>query len=285
MHLIFNELSFLPIAGSNQIAEERFAVLLQTFNIAQERFGFNHIRFPQNHADQKITTTQTFYQWISSITNRTTKNLILGLFKKPFMDDLEQDELNTFFESEYNIDDASKPTNESPIGLPIAHIKSLPAISLDSHEFWHTVKIRISKTNVNKNENSHFYSYNISLESDINSEEIDEWSNSCFSEQIETEEDLVRYLGYNKYEIVFLQEFIQQFFQWKVEDSDRYKYLLRLMKDVEIHPFTGGMGQTENLLGKEKEASKRVTQMHRLSYTIENNVVNFIACKGHYNFH
>ncbi len=47
----------------------------------------------------------------------------------------------------------------------------------------------------------------------------------------------------------------------------------------------GGMGQTENLHGRGKEASMPVTQLHRLSYTTDNNIVTFIACKGHYNFH
>jgi Txe/YoeB family toxin of Txe-Axe toxin-antitoxin module len=81
---------------------------------------------------------------------------------------------------------------------------------------------------------------------------------------------------------------MEQLFEWKANDTERYKYLLLLMKDVEIHPFTGGMGHTENLRYKGKEASKCITpipQSDRLSYTLENNIVTFIACKGHYDFH
>ena len=82
---------------------------------------------------------------------------------------------------------------------------------------------------------------------------------------------------------------MEQFVGWKTDDFDSFKYLLLLMKDVQIHPFTGGMGQTENLKGRGKEASKRVTNSYpdgdRLSYTVENNIVTFIACKGHYEFH
>ncbi len=62
------------------------------------------------------------------------------------------------------------------------------------------------------------------------------------SELIETEQEIVRYPGFNKLEINFTKDFINQFFQWKVEDTVRYKYLFKLMKDVEIHPFTGGDG-------------------------------------------
>ena len=57
------------------------------------------------------------------------------------------------------------------------------------------------------------------------------------------------------------------------------------MKDVQLHPFTGGMGRTENLRYNGKEASKRITHGNRLSYTVENNIVTFIACSGHYEFH
>jgi len=57
------------------------------------------------------------------------------------------------------------------------------------------------------------------------------------------------------------------------------------MKDVEIHPFTGGMGKTENLRHKGKESSKQITQLDRLSYTLKNDNITFISCKGHYDFH
>ena len=81
----------------------------------------------------------------------------------------------------------------------------------------------------------------------------------------------------------------RQLMQWKKDDSKLYKYTLLLMKDVQIHPFTGGMGQTENLRYRGKEASKRITNIYpngdRLSYFLENNIVTFVACKGHYKFH
>jgi toxin YoeB len=91
--------------------------------------------------------------------------------------------------------------------------------------------------------------------------------------------------AYRKYEVIFSESFLQQFFEWKNTDMDSFKYLLLLMKDVELHPFTGGRGQTENLKNRGKEASKRININDRLSYTVENNVVTFIACKGHYEFH
>ena len=80
-----------------------------------------------------------------------------------------------------------------------------------------------------------------------------------------------------------------QLLEWKAKDNKLFKYTLLLMKDVQLHPFTGGMGRTENLKGNGKEASKRSTNRYpdgdRLSYFLENNIVTFVACIGHYKFH
>jgi Txe/YoeB family toxin of Txe-Axe toxin-antitoxin module len=285
MHLIFNELSFQPIAANSYIAEERFNKILQTFKVAKEKYGFNHIRFPQDFAELQTTSSQTFIEWVFSISNSVLKNLILGLCKKPFMDDLEKNELDTFYESNYIIAGEEIPTLEQPFGLPVAFIKSLPAISIDSHNFWNMRKIFINKTNDVEVENISFFTYNICQQTDINSDELNEWANNCMSEFIDSQEMLTNYLSFGKYIPSFTDSFIEQFFDWKSNNVKRYKYLLMLMKDVEIHPFTGGMGQTENLQGRGKEASKHITQIDRLSYTLENNILNFIACKGHYDFH
>jgi len=288
MHLIFNELSFQPIATNSHIAEERFNTLLQTFNSAKEKYDFKHIRFPQNFSAVQITTSQTFIEWITTISKSKLRDLLFSLYTKPFLDDLDQDEVEIYFESEYTIDNKNVPNKEAPIGLPIAFIKSFPAISIDSHKFWRNRKIYFSKVYKNTVENATSFAYNICQQNDINSTELNEWANYCMSEVIDSEEMLKNYLSYKNYSILFTDNFMEQLFEWKANDTERYKYLLLLMKDVEIHPFTGGMGHTENLRYKGKEASKRITpipQSDRLSYTLENNIVTFIACKGHYDFH
>jgi len=110
------------------------------------------------------------------------------------------------------------------------------------------------------------------------------WSNS-----IDNKEMLILYLMYSKYEVEFTDDFLSQLLKWKEDKLKIYKYILLLMKDVELHPFTGGMGQTENLKNRGKEASKRITNSYpdgdRLSYYLEDGKVTFVACKGHYKFH
>lgn len=289
MNLVFNELSIHPISENGHILDERFIKLLETFKQAKDVYGFKHILFPQNYSILKITETETFQEWITNLTNRKTRDLLLPLCKAPFMDELETEELDVFFESNYELKGNDIPTDETPIGLPVSHIKAIPSISLDSHLFWRNRKIVISKSTANSNENIDISAFNICLDTDIATQEFKEWADMSMPKLIVDGELLKKYLSFTKYETAFSEDFMNQLFNWKEDDFKSFKYILLLMKDVQIHPFTGGMGQTENLKYRGKEASKRINNSYpngdRLSYSIENNIVTFIACKGHYEFH
>lgn len=285
MDLIFNELSFYPLADNSQIAELYFNRFLKTFKSAREKYDFAHVRFPVEYSTQQITETLNFTEWIPTISSPIVKNLILDLIKAPFIDELEDTELEEFISGTFEVSDEGCPKDNSPFGLPIAHIKSVPSLSLDTHEFWSRNKIGVKKKLDSNLENLHFHVYNICKEGDIASNDLMEWADNHLSSKIQTQRELTKYLGYTKYNHHFSQDFLIQLFEWRESDIDKFKYILLLMKDVEKHPFTGGMGQTENLIKRGKEASKRVTHEDRLSYTLENNMVSFLACKGHYKFH
>jgi len=162
-------------------------------------------------------------------------------------------------------------------------------LSFNTHPFWQKRKITISKTNTSETENLLFSVYNVCLDSDHESYEFIEWTNTSMVESIDSVEILRKYLNFTKYTVDFTEDFEKQLFEWKKEDFKTFKYTLILMKDVQLHPFTGGMGQTENLKNRGKEASKRITNRYpegdRLSYFLEKNNVTFMACKGHYKFH
>ncbi len=285
MELLFNELSYYPLATSFLDAENRFTQLMKTFKEANAKFGFKKIQFHSNHSSQLITTDNTFYQTISSLSKNDLKRTVLSFIKKPFVDDLEEEEMEVFFESDYEITDANVPVSTEPLSLPIAHIKSTITISFNSEKYWQNRKINILKTNTSETENLNFSAYNICLDTDLKTEEIKEWSESVYSNKIDNEEKLTYYLSYNKYSFIFVGDFIEQILQWKKDDKTIFYRILLLMKDVELHPFVGGIGRTENLRNNGKEASKRITGLDRLSYTLENNKVTYIACKGHYDFH
>ncbi|MBS1532131.1 MAG: type II toxin-antitoxin system YoeB family toxin [Bacteroidetes bacterium] len=284
MDLVINELSFHPLSESSQILEEKIRVFLKVFNEAKDRYEFTHICFPQNYSSVQVTTTLNFSEWITSLNNSTIKNAVLSLCRRPFIDDLNNIELSVFYESNYKIADPDSPTNEEPIGLPVAHIKQVPSISINTHLFWQKRKITVNKL-INDQVIDSFEIYNLCQLDDISSIELNEWANLFYSKHIDTEKLIVRYLNYQSYSVSFDNGFIGQFKEWRDEDFDSLKYLLLLMKDIEVHPFSGGMGQTENLLNRGKEASKRINITDRLSYVVEKNNVHLISCKGHYDFH
>lgn len=288
MDLICNELSFYPLPDDLHQIEGRFKVFLDTFKESKSRFGFKKIRFPKNLSEQSVTTQLNFVQAVSSFSNSTIKNAILTFLAPPFFDDLNEEETETFFQSEYKIASKDCPTDEDPFGLPIAHLKSVPSISIRTHQFWENKVIEILK--INDNDNPSFNVPNICFMEDLNSVEMSDWAKKSMIRLITNKEKLILFLGFDeKFDIVIQDNFFEQLLEWKIEKYQTYEYILSLMKDVEIHPFSGGMGQTENLKNRGKEASKRITNSYpdgdRLSYYVENDVITFVACKGHYNFH
>ncbi len=282
MDLIFNELSYQPLANSSFELEERYKQLLKTFKSAKAAYSFRSIRFPVNYGENLVMPNTVFKQWIFQLKNPTLQALILNLCKPPYLDDLDSDELHVFYSSTFEIDDSDVPTNDSPLGLAVSYINGLPAVSFDSDLFWRKGKINVKIFN-EYNEHT-FPVYNLCLE-DLNSPEINEWVENEFINEVKTEDLLKLYLRYTRYDILFTELFSSQLWQWEASDPAIFKRILQLMKDVQLHPFSGGIGRTENLLNRGKEGSKRITGLHRLSYKLENNIVEFLACHGHYDFH
>jgi len=287
MELICNELSFYPLAENVSQVEQRFKILFDTFKEAKKRLGFNKIRFQNNLSTQSVTPEDNFIQAVSSFNNSTLKNVALTFLAPPYLDDLTEEEIEAFLESNYEITSQDCPNNDEPYGLPVAHIKSLPTISFKSHSFWKNSSIKLRK--VDSEGEVLFEVPNICTESDLDSDEFSNWKDVSFSKTITTKEALIQFLGISKYSLNVSDNFFAELMEWKEQEIKIYSYTLALMKDVELHPFTGGMGRTENLKNRGKEASKRITNRYpdgdRLSYSIENNELLFIACKGHYNFH
>lgn len=198
MDLICNELSLYPLVNSSPEAETYFRSALKIFEKCKEKYGFSHIRFPIDFNKQNITTTQTFIEWIETVTNRNLRDTIIALLRPPFTDDLTQEELERFFQSEYKIIDEGAPVTDNPIGLPVAHILSKPTLSFYTHEFWLKRKINLQKTNTSETENLQFFVYNICVEDDITKPEFLEWTNTSMIHLIKTREILIKYLAFSQ---------------------------------------------------------------------------------------
>ena len=283
MDLIFNELSFMPLSANIYEAEVTFLTLINTFKKAKTKFGFKKIRFQNNLSGQLVTEELNFVQAMDSFSSKELKRILLTFLNPPYFDDLTKEETDNYLSSSYRVVSKDCPTNKEPFGLPVAYIKGVPTISIHSHSFWRNNSISVQKYNLGPQVT--FDVPNICIANDCESEELIKWATDSLSKSISTKEELIHFLNFSENQVNIQDNFFNELIKWKNNEYKIYQRTLALMKDVELHPFIGGMGKTENLRNRGKEASKRITSRDRLSYEIENNVVTFIACRGHYEFH
>jgi len=82
--------------------------------------------------------------------------------------------------------------------------------------------------------------------------------------------------------IAFLTRSFDEFNQWAIEDKKIYTKIVTLIKDIERDPFSG-LGKPEALKHDLSGLwSRRITQEHRLVYSISEEEVVIISCKFHY---
>lgn len=135
MNIIFNELSFLPLTSDEFVITEKFLVLLKTLDFAKANYGFNHMVFPTNIGSIKVTTDKTFYDWVYSLTNQSSKNKILSCIKKPFGEDIlaeTNNELNKYY---YQNSEQSIPETYCN-GLAVSYIKNELSSSISLNSIW-----------------------------------------------------------------------------------------------------------------------------------------------------
>lgn len=284
MDLIFNELSFIPLAENIQQVENRFETLFNAFKESKTKFGFKKIRFQNNLSGRLVTEELNFAEAVSSFSSKDLKRSVVTFLNPPYFDDLTKKETDNYLRSNYKVVSKDCPTNKEPFGLPVAYIKGVPTISIHSHSFWRNNSISVQKYSLDPQVT--FDVPNICIANDCESEELIKWAKDSFlSKSISKKEELIHFLNFSEYQANIQDNFLNELIEWKNNEHKIYQRILALMKEVELHPFRGGMGKTENLRNRGKEASKRITSGDRLSYKIENNVVTFIACRGHYEFH
>ena len=69
---------------------------------------------------------------------------------------------------------------------------------------------------------------------------------------------------------------------WQAEDKRTLKRINILLKDMDRHPFAG-IGKPEPLKGSwQGYWSRRIDEVNRIVYKIENNQMIIAQCGGHY---
>lgn len=78
--------------------------------------------------------------------------------------------------------------------------------------------------------------------------------------------------------VAFTIEALEEYNQWQQDD----KKIFNLIKETARNPYEG-IGKPEPLKGNLSGFySRRIDKEHRLVYRINDNVLEIISCKGHY---
>ncbi|HVX50467.1 MAG TPA: hypothetical protein VHB48_09920 [Chitinophagaceae bacterium] len=145
MDLVFNEVSFHPLANNEYILSEKFIEMLKLYDKTRKEHGYKHLIFPVNIGDIRVSQNMTFTQWVYSIKNQSYKNKILSVpFIRPFADKVlaeRLEDLNRF----YYVNETAGIQEEYCTGLATAYIKDKIALSLATAECWNTPKVRFKE--------------------------------------------------------------------------------------------------------------------------------------------
>jgi Txe/YoeB family toxin of toxin-antitoxin system len=280
--LIFNELSTQPYPADINKLNFNIKQLLMLCKTGKERYGFNKLRFVNQFHEILVMEGYTFQDFLKDpFAMKISKDLLLSFRRYPFIDDEDEEAINAYISKTFTYGEAKCS------GLAGAYIYSTLATSI-FHEsehpkivsVWNEPKIKVT---IEDNESTfEDVVYHISKEEHLNSDAIKEWYANKFIWNIEQIEDLNKL--YPNY--IFESEAFDDLMYWKKENKLLYIRLHILLKDVEVHPFTGGMGKTEALKGTSGRASKRLNDEHRIQYSLsgrdENKIITIYRCKEHY---
>jgi len=83
-------------------------------------------------------------------------------------------------------------------------------------------------------------------------------------------------------DVAFTAEAFETFLEWQKTDKYIFRKIIALITDTCREPFTG-LGKPEPLKHDFSGYwSRRITDEHRLVYTVEQGTVKIISCKYHY---
>lgn len=274
--LVFNELSVKPNVNNHQQVHQQIDQLLHVCKKAKQLFGLNKLRFVAQLRQIDLSTNYTFQDYIAD--DRTPslhKNLLLGLFQYPFIDDQDETAMYAYINYSYLWND------EPCAGLATAHIYNTLSASLTNDVCWKDTLLTINVVEQNDTTRQAQVS-NVSLLDHLQHPNITTWySNKLLTQTLNLQNLSSLYPSYQ-----FTAAAIEDLQHWQNHDQQTYQKVHALLHDILLHPFMGGLGQTEVLRHVAQRCSKRITREHRLTYWLssdnDTNVVMIYRCKDHY---
>jgi toxin YoeB len=85
-----------------------------------------------------------------------------------------------------------------------------------------------------------------------------------------------------KRDVIFKGSSFTDFNEWQVQNPKYYRKIADLIEEIRRNPFAG-TGKPEPLKHKFSGFwSRRITDEHRLIYTVTDTAIEIISCKYHY---
>lgn len=81
--------------------------------------------------------------------------------------------------------------------------------------------------------------------------------------------------------ITFSERAWEEYLYWQSQDKKTLKRINSLLKDIE-RSFFDGIGKPESLKHRDNMWSRRIDDVNRLVYEIQDNCIELVQCKGHY---
>jgi len=132
MELIFNELSILPFAEDFSDCYKRMMQFVATYKTA-ELHGFKRVRFQQAFDQIMLQSNYSLSDFISDSRTRTLANILLGIYRYPFIDD-DSEEENRYIQNKFFI--MKNGNRRSVHGLAAVYLYQTIGISFCSEPFW-----------------------------------------------------------------------------------------------------------------------------------------------------
>lgn len=81
---------------------------------------------------------------------------------------------------------------------------------------------------------------------------------------------------------LFNERGFEEYNYWAENDVKKFKKIQKLIKSIERDGVMRGEGKPEKLKHMEGLYSRRIDDEHRLVYGIDDEILEIISCKGHY---
>jgi len=282
MELFFNELSVPHLATNVPDAKNKILVFLKTVR-ALKSHGFRYVRTHDDFYADDLGCGYTASDFLTDSSNDLTlRTLLQSIVKNPFIPDVESYEAEVFLLNKFETENECGEM-VIPEGLAATYVFESHSISFCGHSHWERECIPVIMTNA-QNETFPKDILNHVFDSCTENQIFQNWLHSLQT-TIPLDSLTNIQLVFPPHRFEFDPQAIDDLISWFYDDIRFQKRIKKLIDDIELHPFSGGLGHTETLAGTGGKASKRIVGRDRIVYTYTNEKTIIHQCRGHYEDH